>query len=59
MINLLYKINNKFNKISSGIQFGIVLYIVIDDNYKLFNIINKKALIFVSTLSYIYYLLSK
>ena len=59
MINLLYKINNKLNNISSGIHLGIILYIIIDDNYKLFNIINKKALIFVSTLSYIYYLLSK
>lgn len=55
MINLLYKIN----KIFTGIHLGIVLYILIDDNYKLFNIINKKSIIFVSTLSYIYYLLSK
>jgi hypothetical protein len=59
MLNLLYKINNKLNKISSGIQLGIVLYIFINDDYKLFKIINKKALIFVSTLSYTYYLLSK
>jgi hypothetical protein len=59
MINLLYKINNKLNKISSGIQLGIVLYIVIDDNYKLFNVINKKRIIFVSVFSYTIYLLSK
>ena len=59
MINLLYKINNKFNKISSGIHLGIILYIFIDNDYKLFNIINKKSIIFVSTLSYTYYLLSK
>jgi hypothetical protein len=59
MINLLYKINDKCNKISSGIQLGIVLYIIIDDNYKLFNVINKKRIIFVSVFSYTYYLLSK
>jgi hypothetical protein len=59
MINLLYKINNKLNKISSGIQLGIVLYVLIDDDYKLFNIINKKSIIFVSVFYYTYYLLSK
>jgi hypothetical protein len=55
MINLF----NKFNKISSGIHLGIILYIFINDDYKLFKIINKKVIIFVSTLFYIYYLLSK
>ena len=59
MLNLLYKINDKCNKIFTGIHLGIVLYIVIDDNYKVLNIINKKAIIFVSTLSYSIYLLSK
>lgn len=59
MINLLYKINNKLNKISSGIHLGIILYIVINDNYKLFNVINKKRIIFVSVFSYTIYLLSK
>jgi hypothetical protein len=59
MINLLYKINNKCNKIFTGIHLGIILYIFIDNDYKLFNIINKKSIIFISTFSYTYYLLSK
>ena len=59
MLNLFNKINDKCNKIFTGIHLGIVLYIVIDDNYKVLNIINKKAIIFVSTLSYSIYLLSK
>ena len=59
MINLLYKINNKCGKVLIGIHIGFLLYILIDDNYKLFNIFNKKIIIFTSTLSYTYYLLSK
>lgn len=59
MINLLYKINNKCGKIVTGIHIGFLLYILIDDNYKLFNIFNKKTIILTSTLSYSYYLLSK
>lgn len=61
MINLLYKINNKCNKILTGIHVGFLLYIFIDEDYKLFNIniFNKKIIILTSTLSYTYYLLYK
>ncbi len=59
MINLLYKINNKCCKVLTGMHIGFLLYIFIDDNYKLFNIFNKKTIILTTTLSYSYYLLSK
>jgi hypothetical protein len=61
MINLLYKFNNKCNKILTGIYVGFLLYIFIDEDYKLFNIniFNKKIIILISTLSYTYYLLYK
>ncbi len=59
MINYLYKFNDKFNKILTGIHFGFFLYFMIDNDYKLLYIFNKKIIILTSTLSYTYYLLSK
>jgi hypothetical protein len=59
MINLLYKINDKCSKVLTGVHIGFLLYILIDDDYKLFNIINKRNIIFITSVSCTIYLLLK